>query len=211
MNIKIKNLTKRFKKIEVLKNVNMSLTDGNIYGFYGRNGSGKSVLLKLIANLYSPSDGTILFNDKAIDFYKANPDIGAIIETPSFFSELSGIDNLILLAKIKNEIQKDDILDILKKVNLYDEKDKKVKEYSLGMKQKLGIAQAIMENQSIILLDEPFNGVDAASVKKIMDLIISMKKDRIIIVTSHIMEDLNKMCDKIFYFDDGIVSEKVSN
>ena len=205
MEIKVENITKRFKKVMVLKDVNMDLKEGNIYGLYGRNGSGKSVFLKIMSNLYKPSSGTVLFDGKEVDYNRANVFIGALIESPNFFPELTGLENLKLLAKIQNKISEKEILDVLDMVNLSDEKNKKVKEYSLGMKQKLGIAQAIMENQKIILLDEPFNGVDATSVTKIMNILKELKKDKIIVLSSHIKEDLENLCDKIYYFDAGVV------
>ena len=205
MEIKVENVTKKFKKVTVLKDVNMDLKEGNIYGLYGRNGSGKSVFLKIMSNLYKPSSGTVLFDGKEVDFNRANVFIGALIESPNFFPELTGLENLKLLAKIQNKISEKEILEVLDMVNLSDEKNKKVKEYSLGMKQKLGIAQAIMENQKIILLDEPFNGVDATSVTKIMNVLKELKKDKIIILSSHIKEDLENLCDKIYYFDAGVV------
>ena len=205
MEIKVENITKKFKNVIVLKDVNMDLKEGNIYGLYGRNGSGKSVFLKIMSNLYKPSSGTVLFDGKRVDFNRANVFIGALIESPNFFPELTGLENLKLLAKIQNKISEKEILEVLDMLNLSAEKNKKVKEYSLGMKQKLGIAQAIMENQKIILLDEPFNGVDATSVTKIMNVLKELKKDKIIILSSHIKEDLENLCDKIYYFDAGVV------
>ncbi len=208
MEIKVENVSKYFKKVSVLQDVNMEFKEGNIYGLYGRNGSGKSVFLKIMSNLYKPSKGRILFDGKENDFNRANGTMGALIENPNFFPELTGLENLKLLAKIQNKIGEKEILEVLDKVNLSKEKDKKVKEYSLGMKQKLGIAQAIMEDQKIILLDEPFNGVDAGSVTKIMNILKEIKKDKIIILSSHIKEDLENLCDKIYYFDTGVVKEE---
>ena len=208
MEIKVENVSKYFKKVSVLQDVNMEFKERNIYGLYGRNGSGKSVFLKIMSNLYKPSKGRILFDGKENDFNRANGTMGALIENPNFFPELTGLENLKLLAKIQNKIGEKEILEVLDKVNLSKEKDKKVKEYSLGMKQKLGIAQAIMEDQKIILLDEPFNGVDAGSVTKIMNILKEIKKDKIIILSSHIKEDLENLCDKIYYFDTGVVKEE---
>ena len=130
------------------------------------------------------------------------------IETPSFFPNLTGLENLRLLAKIQNRISDQEILKSLDIVNLLNEKDKKYSEYSLGMKQKLGIAQAIMENPDIIILDEPFNGIENATVKKLIEYFKSIKKDKIIIVSTHIIDDLKNLSDKIYYLDGGVLSEK---
>ena len=113
MEIKVENITKRFKKVMVLKDVNMDLKEGNIYGLYGRNGSGKSVFLKIMSNLYKPSSGTVLFDGKEVDYNRANVFIGALIESPNFFPELTGLENLKLLAKIQNKISEKEILEVL--------------------------------------------------------------------------------------------------
>lgn len=207
MKIKIENLSKEFNNNLVLKNVNIIFESGKIYGLSGRNGSGKSVFLKMIAGLYIQTEGKILFDEKEYNFKKEFPkDMGAFIEKPSFFPDLSGYENLKLLANIKREINDEEIERALEIVNLEAEKDKKYCKYSLGMKQKLGIAQAIMENQKIILLDEAFNGVDDKSVEKIKKYLLKEKKnDKLIIISSHITEDLNSMCDEVYRFNDGKV------
>lgn len=205
--ITITNLSKSFKKNVVLKNINMELKEGNIYGLSGCNGTGKSVFLKLICGLYNPTTGCILYDGK--NYNKNNlyiPNLRALIEKPNFFSELTGMENLILLSKIQNKVSIDDIERTLKDVNLYSEKDKKYSEYSLGMKQKLGIAQVLMENPAIIILDEPFNGIEKSSVDKIINILLEeKKKGKIIIVSTHIKEDLEKLSDVIYTFDNGEV------
>lgn len=207
MTIEVKNLSKKFKKNIVLENVNMKLENGNIYGLNGRNGTGKSVFLKILCGLYKPTTGEILFNGKSYNKNSLHiPNIRALIEKPSFFPELTGYENLLLLAKIQNKIGNREIEDSLRKVNLYSEKDKKYSEYSLGMKQKLGIAQVLMENPDIIILDEPFNGIEEKSVEKISDILKEEKKQgKLIIISTHIKEDLNNLSDKIYYFDNGQV------
>lgn len=205
MKIKISNLTKKLKKNIVLENINLELSDSQIYGLSGRNGSGKSVLLKIICGLYKPTSGEVLIDGK--NYEKSNlfyPDLRALIESPNFFPELTGYENLLLLAKIQNKIGKKEINETLKKVNLYEEKDKKYSDYSLGMKQKLGIAQVLMENPKIIILDEPFNGIEEETVEKIINILLEeKKKGKLIIVSTHIKEDLKKLADKIFIIDDG--------
>ncbi len=211
MKIEIVNLKKEFKSNTVFENVNLNFNSGKIYGLYGRNGSGKSVFFKILCGLYKPTEGYVLFDGK--NYNKNNmyvPNLRALIEKPSFFPELSGYENLILLARIQNKVGRVEIENALKKVNLYDEKDKKFSEYSLGMKQKLGIAQVIMENPDIFILDEPFNGIEEDSVNKIMKILVEeKKKGKLIILSTHVKDDLNKISDIIYKFDDGkIIYEK---
>lgn len=210
MKISIKNVNKKFKNTTVLEDVNIELEEGKIYLFVGQNGSGKTILLKLICGIYAPTEGEILFNGKLYNkIYEYVPDTRALIEKPAFFPNLTGLENLKMLAKIQNKIKDEEINNALKIVNLYEERNKKYSKYSLGMKQKLGIAQAIMEKPNIILLDEPFNGIEKSSVKKIIDyLITEKKKGKIIIISSHILDELNDIADKIFYFENGKVKEK---
>lgn len=210
MKIEVKNLSKSFKDISIINNINIKFESGNIYGLYGRNGSGKSVFLKLICGFYRPTEGEILYDGINLDASLKFPqNLRALIEKPAFFPELTGYENLKLLAQIQNKISDKEILESLETVNLIQEKDKKFSKYSLGMKQKLGIAQAIMENPDIIILDEPFNGVEQVSVEKIINYLKNEKmKNKIIIFCTHIKEDLDKLADKIYYFDNGCIYDK---
>lgn len=210
MKIDVINLSKKFKNISVLNNINLTMESGNIYGLYGKNGSGKSVFLKLICGFYFPTTGKILFDgkelNKELDY---PPSLRALIEKPSFFPDLTGLENLKLLADIQNKISNDDIKRALEIVNLSEDKDKKYSKYSLGMKQKLGIAQVIMEDVEIIILDEPFNDIEDETVTKIMEYLKKERdKGKIIIISSHIKEDLLFLSNKIFYFDNGTIYEK---
>lgn len=210
MKIEFKNVSKSFKKVEILKNINLEFESSNIYGIYGRNGSGKSVFLKMIAGFIIPTYGEILFDGENLNLKKEFPkNLRAQIENPSFFPDLTGYENLKLLAKIQNKIGDKEIIDALDVVNLIDEKDKKYSKYSLGMKQKLAIAQAIMENPKILILDEPFNGVEEKTVKKIISYLKENKKDKIIIVSTHIMDDLKMLTNKIYYFDNKEIHENI--
>ena len=210
MKIEVQNLEKKFKNNTILSDVNLEFTSGHIYGLAGRNGSGKSVFLKILCGLYKPTLGIVLFNGK--NYHLDNmfvPNLRALIEKPSFFPDLTGYENLELLVKIQNKISSNEILSSLKRVNLIEEKDKLYKEYSLGMKQKLGIAQVIMENPDILILDEPFNGIEEDTVKKISNYLLELKHlGKLIIISSHIKEDLNYLCDEIYYFDNGKVQQK---
>lgn len=203
MEIKLVNVGKKFQDNVVLDNVNLTFKSGKIYGLSGRNGSGKSVLLKLITGLYLPTTGEITWNNKHLNMNKSFPEnMGALIEKPNFFTNLTGYENLKLLAKIQNKISEDDILKSLEIVDLMPEKDKIYAKYSLGMKQKLGISQAIMENPEFLILDEPFNGIEENSVKKIKKYLLNLKKEgKTIILSSHIKEDLEELCDEIILFE----------
>jgi ABC-2 type transport system ATP-binding protein len=212
MKVEIKNLSKSFKKIFVISNVNMVFDSGKIYGLYGRNGSGKSVLLKMICGFYVPTSGEILFNGINLNSKLKYPEnLRALIEKPSFFPDMTGFENLKILAEIQNKINDNDILKSLEIVNLLDEKDKKYSKYSLGMKQKLGIAQVIMENPDIMIFDEPFNGIEEKTVYKLMEYLKQEKsKGKLIILSTHIKEDLNQIADKIYYLDSGTIYEENS-
>ena len=208
MKIEVNNVSKKFKNNVILENVTLEFKSGNIYGLSGRNGSGKSVLLKIICGIYAPTTGEVLFDGKS--YNKNNlyvPNMRALIEKPNFFPELTGYENLELLAKIQNKIGKEEIEEALKKVNLYEEKDKKYREYSLGMKQKLGIAQVIMENPDIMILDEPFNGVEEQTVPLIRNLLLEKKNEgKLIVIATHIKDDI-QFADDIYLFQDGTVQK----
>lgn len=211
MKIEIKNVSKSFKDIKVVNNIDYSFKKGKVYGIYGRNGSGKSVFLKMLCGFYIPTTGEVLIND--IDYSNSNKypeNFGCLIEKPSFFDDLTGFENLKMLANIQHKISEEEILKALDVVNLVEEKDKKYKKYSLGMQQKLGIAQAIMENPQIIILDEPFNGIDRQSVKKIIEYLKTQKKDKLIIISSHIKEDIEAIADEYLYFDNGNIIKEDS-
>ena len=174
MKLEIKNLTKKFKEIKVLDDVSLTLESGKIYGLVGRNGSGKSVLLKIICGFYYPTSGEVLLDgNNYIDKNEFPLNTRALIEKPNFLPDLTGYENLELLASIQNKIGKREILDILDKVHLKNEMNKKYGKYSLGMKQKLGIAQVLMEDPDFILLDEPFNGVEDSTVDEIRKLLLT--------------------------------------
>lgn len=210
MIIEIKEISKSFRGVKVLKNVSMTLESGHIYGFIGHNGSGKTVLLKLICAFFEPTTGEILFNGTNI--IKNNeypPSTRALIERPTFISELSGKENLELLAKIQKKIGEKEIENALEKVGLEKEKDKLYYKYSLGMKQKLGIAQVLMEDPQILILDEPFNGLDDESTKNIRQLLLEeKKKGKLIILATHLKEDIELLCDELYKFDDGVVTKE---
>lgn len=210
MEIKLENVSKRFKNENVLKGISYSFESGKIYSIVGRNGSGKSVLLKIIAGLYLQDKGKVLFDNKNYNMINEIPDnLGIVIEQPSFINDLTGLDNLKLLASIRNVATERDIVESLEIVNLKDDMNKKYSKYSLGMRQKLSIAQAIMERQKVILLDEPFNGIDRQSVVAIKEYLKRVKnEDKLIIITTHIMDDVVDLSDVMLYIEDGMLNEK---
>lgn len=210
MEIKLENVSKRFKNENVLKGISYSFESGKIYSIVGRNGSGKSVLLKIIAGLYLQDKGKVLFDNKNYNMINEIPDnLGIVIEQPSFINDLTGLENLKLLASIRNVATERDIVESLEIVNLKDDMNKKYSKYSLGMRQKLSIAQAIMEHQKVILLDEPFNGIDRQSVVAIKEYLKRVKnEDKLIIITTHIMDDVVDLSDVMLNIEDGMLNEK---
>lgn len=209
MKIKIENLTKEFKDSLILNDINLEFQEGKVYGLVGPNGSGKSVLLKIICAFYMPTKGKVLID--GVNYNDGNnfpPNLRALIDKPSFIPDLSGFENLKLLANIQNLINDDDIINTLKIVNLYEEKDKKFYKYSMGMKQKLGIASVLMEKPKIMILDEPFNGIDDESKSKLFEYLAKIKKNKIIIISSHIVEEIQKVCDEVYYFENGTCVKK---
>lgn len=191
----------------VFQNLNFSCKQGEIIGITGANGSGKSVLFKLIAGLYSPSYGEVLINgENIVPERKIPANLGALIEEPGFINYYSGFKNLQYLASIRGVVGNQEINDTLKIVGLYEQKDQKVKTYSLGMRKKLGIAQAIMENPSILLLDEPMNALDKSSVENMRTLFrkLSSEKGTTILIASHSEEDIRILCDKVYAIEDKV-------
>lgn len=205
--ITLKNIQLELKKTCVFQNLNFSCKQGEIIGITGANGSGKSVLFKLIAGLYSPSYGEVLINgENIVPERKIPANLGALIEEPGFINYYSGFKNLQYLASIRGVVGNQEINDTLKIVGLYEQKDQKVKTYSLGMRKKLGIAQAIMENPSILLLDEPMNALDKSSVENMRRLFrkLSSEKGTTILIASHSEEDIRILCDKVYAIEDKV-------
>ena len=205
--IEVQNVVKRFRDQVVLKNVSISIEKGQIHGIVGRNGSGKTVLFKCICGLMHPEEGVILVNGKRVGRDVDMPeDIGAIIEAPGFLPNYSGYKNLRFLANIRRKIGKEEILNVLKTVGLDPESRKHVGKYSLGMRQRLGIAQAIMEDPEILILDEPMNGLDNAGVQDIRALLLELKaQGKTILLASHNHEDIAALCDTVHEMDGGVL------
>lgn len=208
MKIVVKNLYKKFDDTYILKNVNLELKENHIYGFVGRNGSGKSVLFKILCGLYYPTEGSVIIDGVNIHKNDIFPkDMRVLIEKPNFLPNLSGLENLKLLASIQNKITESDIIETMKKVKLDKDMNKLYHKYSLGMKQKLAIVQVLMENPKIMIFDEPLNGIEEKTANIIRELLLKEKsKGKIILIASHIKDDVEKMADVIFNIDDGEIS-----
>ena len=202
--VKVENVTKYFKQEKVFDDVNMNLETGHIYGIVGKNGAGKTVLFKIIAGFIKPSSGKVTVAGKIIGVDRDFPDsLGLIIETPGFLSQYNAYQNLLYLANINNKISKEDIKEAIRMVGLDPDSNKKVGKFSLGMRQRLGIAQAIMENPNLIILDEPMNGLDKKGIEDVKELLLKLKGDgKTILMASHYAEDM-EICDEVFQMEDG--------
>jgi len=210
MSIEISNVSKVIKGRTVLQDINIHLEQGKVYGFVGHNGSGKSMLFRIICGLVKPSTGTVkLFEyelHKDISFPKS---ASVIFEKPGFLEHYSGFLNLKFLAAIKKQINDDDVKAAIERVGLDPTDPRAVKTYSLGMKQKLAIAQSIMEKPEIILLDEPMNGLDEDSVQKVYNIIKAEKqRGATILLTSHNKIDIESLCDRVYMLHKGVLTEK---
>lgn len=203
--IEVKNVTKKWGNNTVLNSVNLTAERSEIIGIIGHNGSGKTVLMKCICGFITPDSGEITVSGKRvgrdIDIPK---NIGLIIETPGFLPNFSGFSNLRQLAKIRGKICKNDVREVMEKVGLNPHDKKHVGKYSLGMRQRLGIAQAIMENPDILILDEPMNGLDKNGVNDMRELLLRLKSDgKTMIVASHNSADIDILCDRVFGIEKG--------
>lgn len=209
MKISLKNIGKKIKHNIILKDINMELESGHIYGFVGANGSGKTMLMRILTGLISFTEGEFYVDERSVQFgNEIYYDMGVIIEKPEFFNELTGLENLEMLAKLKNIISREEMIDSLNKVGLDPYNPKKVKEYSLGMKQRLGIAQAIMENPDILILDEVTNGLDEEGIAMVYEILSQEKeKGKLIIISSHYKQDIESLCDRIFLIKNQTAQE----
>lgn len=210
--IEINNLNKVIKGVSILNNINLKLEKGKIYGFKGINGSGKTMLLRAIAGLIKATEGKIIVNGKVIGEDISFPDnMGVIIEYPGFLGNFTGFQNLKIIADINEKIGREEIREAIKSVGLEPDDKRKFKKYSLGMKQRLGIAQAIMEEPDIIILDEPTNALDSEGIKLINDIIFKLKSEnKTVLIASHDKESMQMVCDEIFFIENGkIINNEV--
>lgn len=210
-NIKLSDITKTIKKKTVLDNINLEMHAGTVTGFNGINGSGKTMLMRMITGLIRPTSGSVYIDDKELHKdISFPPSVGALLENPAFIDGYTGKENLKLLAGIKGLVPDDEIDEILDFVGLSNAKDKKYKKYSLGMKQRLGIAAAVMEKPEIVILDEPTNSLDSEGVEMVKSL-VQREKERqsLVIIACHEYEILKSLSDIIYSIEDGKIIDVV--
>ncbi len=210
MKIKVEHVSKKFREREVLHDVNVAFDSGIIYGIIGENGSGKTMLLRILCGLMFPTTGRILVDDKVLHKDMDFPEnAGILLEKPEFLGGISGFENLKILASIKNLISDEQIKEFMRMFSLNPEDKLPIRKYSLGMKQKLGIIQAIMEDQDLIILDEPFNALDEDSVELLRKLLLKYKEQgKLILITSHHKEDIRSVCDCVYKISGGVIKEQ---
>lgn len=206
--IQVKKLSKDFGQDRVLKCINRDFESGKIHGIVGNNGSGKTVLMKCICGFLLPTEGTVIVNGRRVGKDVDFPlDLGVIIETPGFLPGVTGVKNLEILASINKKIGLSEIADAIRRVGLDPHMKKPVGKYSLGMRQRLGIAQAIMEDPSLLILDEPLNGLDKHGVAEMRKLIKGLSAEgKTILLASHNQGDIDELCDTVCEMDAGVMT-----
>lgn len=206
--VNVQHLTKRFGHETVLQDVSLSLEQGNIHGIIGRNGSGKTVLMKCICGFLRPTSGTVQVLGKRIgtdcDFA---PRTGMLIETPGFLPHETGLNNLLWLSKLGKHTSSQQVKALIQLVGLDASLHKPVSQYSLGMRQRLGLAQALLDEPDLLILDEPMNGLDKRGVHSIRELLLSLKaQGKTIILASHFAQDIDELCDTVCEMDQGVLT-----
>ena len=206
--ISVQTVSKFFGDTQVLREVSREFEEGRVHGIVGNNGSGKTVLMKCICGFLPPTKGRVLVRGKQVGRDMDFPDdTGIIIETPGFLPNLTGIKNLELLASLRRRVDREGIRQTIERVGLDPDSKKPVGKYSLGMRQRLGIAQAIMENPSILILDEPFNGLDKNGVAHMREVIKGLREQgKTIILASHNQMDIDELCDTVCEMDAGVMT-----
>lgn len=204
--LEIKNVSKYFGNTKVIDNISLEVKNGEIYGFLGPNGAGKTTTIKMILGLLSIDGGTIVVNgyDREKSFEKAMENIGGIVENPDMYDYMTGRENLKLFARIRN-IKKERIDEVIKLVDMEKAADTKVKKYSLGMKQRMGLALTLLHSPKVLILDEPTNGLDPAGIKSLRDTLkkIAKEEQTAIFVSSHILAEMQAMCDRVAMIKNG--------
>ena len=209
--LEVKNISKKIKKRQILDNISLEIKQGEIFGFTGPNGAGKTTLIKIMLGLYKPDKGKVIINgfDLKKDFEKAIKNASAIIENPEMYDYLKGIDNLKICQRAYNIKDEKNLEKVIKEVGLEKRINQKVKTYSLGMKQRLGIAHALISNPKILILDEPTNGLDPKGIKELRELLKKLAKEKniAVFISSHILSEIELISDKIAIIDKGKIIE----
>ena len=209
--LEVKNVTKRIGKKTIIKDINFEIKEGEVFGLVGPNGAGKSTLIKTMLGLYKLTEGTTLINgyDVRKDFENALQEVGAIIENPEAYDYLTAKKNMEIFSRMYGKVDKQQIDELLKLVKLEDRKNHRVRTFSLGMKQRLGIAISLIPNPKLLILDEPTNGLDPIGIKELRDLIknVSKEKGAAVLISSHILSEIELICDRIAIIDNGEIIE----
>jgi len=205
--LKIKNVSKSFDKKKVIDNLSLEVYAGEVFGFLGPNGAGKTTTIKMIMGFLSIDSGEIFLNGFNLkkDFEKAMANIGGIVENPEMYKDISGMTNLEMYARLQSHISKERINEVVKIVGMEKRVHEKVKKYSLGMKQRLGLAQAILHKPKILILDEPTNGLDPAGIKELRDILkdLAHNENVAVFVSSHLLSEMELMCDRVGIINNG--------
>lgn len=208
MSVELKNISKQIQKNIILDNINLCMEDGKIYGIQGKNGSGKTMLMKLICGLVFPAEGEVLIDGKQLGKNEFPQDVGALIENPAFIEGYSGLENLKILASIKKKVSEEEICQWMLDFGLDPNDKKKAKKYSLGMKQKIGIISAMMERPKLLILDEPMNALDEGSVEVLKEKIEEAREGgALVLISSHDGDELEKIADELIVMKNGKVVE----
>ena len=209
--LEVKNISKKIGKKMIIQNINFEIKKGEVFGIVGPNGAGKSTLIKTMLGLYKPTEGTTIINgyDVIKDFENALQEVGAIIENPEAYDYLTATKNMEIFSRMYGKVDKQKIDELLKLVKLEDRKNHRVRTFSLGMKQRLGIAISLIPNPKLLILDEPTNGLDPIGIKELRDLIknVSKEKGTAVLISSHILSEIELICDRIAIIDNGEIIE----
>ena len=211
--LETKNLSKKFGNKEILKSIDMTIYEGDIVGLIGPNGAGKSTFIKTVLNLYKETEGEVSICGINVDedFESALSNVGCVIESPDLYPHLSGLKNLKIVA-LMNNIKDDEYIEkIIKKFKLNTRINDKVKKYSIGMKQRLGIACALIKKPKLLILDEPTNGLDPLGIKELREIIKNISEERnvTVLISSHILSEIENICDRIFIIDNGYIIDEI--
>lgn len=205
--LKIKDLNKSFKKRHIIKNVSFDVYSGEVFGFLGPNGAGKTTTIKMVMGFLFPDSGEILINDLDIkkDFEGAMSSLGGIVEIPEMYKNLSGMTNIQMYARLHDNISQERINEVVEMVGMTNWINEKVGKYSLGMKQRIGLAQALVHNPKLLILDEPTNGLDPNGIKELRDILkkLAHKENVAVMVSSHLLSEMELMCDRVGIINHG--------
>lgn len=205
--LELKDVHKSFRNTEIIKGISFDVNEGEIYGFLGANGAGKTTTIRMIVGLIKPTSGNIYINgyDVQKDFVKAISSVGCIVENPDMYLDFTGRENLNMFAKLYGNVKKERIDEIIEIIGLKDRIDDKVKKYSLGMKQRLGLGQALLPNPKLLILDEPTNGLDPIGIVDFRNIVKNLVKENntAVFISSHILGEIEQLCDKVAFIDYG--------